>query len=69
MDATSHLSVDLRFGTISVRSILRYLIALKKEGYDTAPFFRQLVFRDFYAYLLSFSTLHGKITNMNPQLF
>jgi deoxyribodipyrimidine photo-lyase len=51
-DATSHLSVDLRFGTISIREILRTLIALKKEGHDTEPFFRQLVFRDFYAYLL-----------------
>ena len=52
MDATSHLSVDLRFGTISIRAILRYLIALRKEGFDTEPFFRQLIFRDFYAYLL-----------------
>ncbi len=51
-DATSHLSVDLRFGTISIREILRTLSALKKEGHDTEPFFRQLVFRDFYAYLL-----------------
>lgn len=67
MDATSHLSVDLRFGTISVRSILRYLIALKKEGYDTAPFFRQLVFRDFYAYLLyHFPTLAWKNYKYEP---
>ena len=60
-DATSHLSVDLRFGTISIREILRTLIALKKEGHDTEPFFRQLIFRDFYAYLLyHFPTLAWK---------
>jgi len=51
-DVTSHLSIDLRFGTLSIRSILRFLTLQKKEGVDTEPFFRQLVFRDFYAYLL-----------------
>lgn len=58
-DATSNLSVDLRFGTISIRSILRELITLKKQGFDTEGFFRQLVFRDFYASLLyHFPKLH-----------
>ena len=51
-DVTSHLSIDLRFGTISIRSLLRFLNIRKKEGVDTEPFFRQLIFRDFYAYLL-----------------
>ena len=51
-DATSHLSLDLRFGTISVRAILRFLVEQKKKGVETEPFFRQLVFRDFYASLL-----------------
>jgi len=51
-DVTSHLSIDLRFGTLSIRSLLRFLTIQKKEGIDTEPFFRQLVFRDFYAYLL-----------------
>ncbi|MBV5279077.1 MAG: deoxyribodipyrimidine photo-lyase [Campylobacteraceae bacterium] len=61
LDATSNLSVDLRFGTISIRAILRKLVELKKEGIDTEPFFRQLVFRDFYAYLLyHFPTLEWK---------
>ncbi len=49
-DATSHLSVDLRFGTISIRAVLRYLFSLKSV--DIEPFLRQLIFRDFYAYLL-----------------
>lgn len=49
-NATSCLSVDLRFGTISMRAILRALFSLK--GAEIEPFFRQLIFRDFYAYLL-----------------
>ncbi|MBT8344257.1 MAG: DNA photolyase family protein [Sulfurovum sp.] len=51
-EATSQLSIDLRFGTISVRSLLRFLVEQKNNGVDTEPFFRQLIFRDFYAYLL-----------------
>ncbi len=51
-EVTSHLSIDLRFGTISIRTLLRFLAEQKKRGVDTEPFFRQLIFRDFYAYLL-----------------
>lgn len=49
---TSNISVDLRFGTISIREVLRYLLKLKKAGLETEPYFRQLIFREFYAYLL-----------------
>ena len=60
-DATSKLGVHLRFGTISIREVVRFLIELKKEGYTTEPFFRQLIFREFYAYLLyHFPTLATK---------
>lgn len=52
VDATSHLSVHLRFGTISIREVVRFLTALKAKGHHTEPFFRQLIFREFYAYLL-----------------
>ncbi|MDD5053415.1 MAG: deoxyribodipyrimidine photo-lyase [Sulfuricurvum sp.] len=52
LSATSGLSTDLRFGTISIRAILRWLTAQKEKGIDTEPFFRQLIFRDFYAMLL-----------------
>lgn len=52
LDATSSLGTDLRFGTISIRAILRWLVEQKKQGIDTEPFFRQLIFRDFYAMLL-----------------
>jgi deoxyribodipyrimidine photo-lyase len=48
LDATSDLSVDLRFGTIGVRQIVREIAGL--EGSEA--FVRQLIFRDFYAYLL-----------------
>ena len=51
-DGTSHLGIALRFGTLSVRSLLRWLAERKREGIDTEPFFRQLVFRDFYAHML-----------------
>ena len=52
VDATSHLSVHLRFGTLSIREVVRFLARLKAQGHDTEPFFRQLIFREFYAYLL-----------------
>jgi len=52
LEATSNLGIDLRFGTISITEVLRFLIGCKKENLQTYEFFRQLVFRDFYAYLL-----------------
>jgi len=52
LDGTSHLSLELRFGTLSVRQVLRFLLVQKNRGIETEVFFRQLVFRDFYAYLL-----------------
>jgi len=52
LDATSELSTDLRFGTISIRSVLRWLFGNNFSEADTEPFFRQLVFREFYAMLL-----------------
>ncbi len=47
-DASSHLSIALRFGFVSIRELYRCAKA-SKEG---AAFIRQLLFRDFYAYLL-----------------
>ncbi len=59
--ATSHLSADLRFGTVSIRAVLRWLAGEKKKGIDTEPFFRELMFREFYAMLLHhFPTLAGE---------
>lgn len=47
-DASSDLSVALRFGLISIRDLYRQVDGL--EGSEA--FIRQLIFRDFYAYLL-----------------
>ena len=52
LSATSHLSSDLRFGRLSIRALLRWLSEQKKRGIDTEPFFRELIFREFYAMLL-----------------
>ncbi|MGA9045187.1 cryptochrome/photolyase family protein [Sulfuricurvum sp.] len=52
LDGTSGISTDLRFGTLSIRSVLRWIAAQKKQGIETEPFFRQLIFREFYAMLL-----------------
>ncbi|MDH3261968.1 MAG: DNA photolyase family protein [Acidimicrobiia bacterium] len=45
---TSMLSVDLKFGTISPRTIIRHL-----QGGRADPFIRQLAWREFYAHLLA----------------
>ena len=47
-DATSGLSAALRFGLISIRELYREFVGL--DGAE--DFIRQLLFRDFYAYLL-----------------
>jgi len=52
LNGTSGLSTQLRFGTLSVRAVLRWMLIQKKRGSDTEPFFRQLIFREFYAMLL-----------------
>ena len=51
-NGTSHLSVALRLGVVSIRAVLRFLATQKKRDVKTEPFFRQLIFRDFYAYAL-----------------
>lgn len=52
LESTSLLSTDLRFGTVSIRRILRWMAEHRRQGIDTEPFFRELVFREFYAMLL-----------------
>jgi deoxyribodipyrimidine photo-lyase len=48
LDASSDLGVALRFGLISVREIYRQVKSLQ----GSEAFVRQLIFRDYYAYLL-----------------
>ena len=52
LDGTSGLGIELRFGTISIRQVLRWLKEQKQQGITTEPFFRELMFREFYAMLL-----------------
>jgi deoxyribodipyrimidine photo-lyase len=48
LDTTSRLSIDLKYGTLSPRTVISRL-----EGGDAAgPFIRQLAWRDFYAHIL-----------------
>jgi deoxyribodipyrimidine photo-lyase len=63
LDTTSHLSVDLKYGTISARDIVRR-IGTATPG--RRAFVRQLAWRDFYAALLAHhpDTVH---TAMRPE--
>ncbi len=46
-DTTSRLSIDLKYGTLSARSVVEAFSAP-----EAAPFVRQLAWRDFYAHVL-----------------
>ena len=54
-DATSHLSVHLRFGTASIRSLARHAtdaIRLGEGGSGAAVWLSELIWRDFYFMIL-----------------
>lgn len=61
IDATSRLSVHLRFGVLGVRELA---LEASKNPHAT-PFIRELIFRDYYAYLL-FHMPHLAIQNFKP---
>ncbi|HEX8980539.1 MAG TPA: deoxyribodipyrimidine photo-lyase [Parasulfuritortus sp.] len=50
LDATSHLSVHLRFGTLSIRELVRF--ALDRGGEGARTWLAELVWREFYQMLL-----------------
>jgi deoxyribodipyrimidine photo-lyase len=55
LDATSHLSVHLRFGTTSVRHLVRtieQLAAYGAAGAGGAVWLSELIWREFYAMIL-----------------
>ena len=60
LPGTSMLSVDLKFGTISPRTIIRLL-----AGRSAEAFVRQLAWRDFYAHLL-YSNPSMATANLRP---
>jgi len=47
LDETSHMGVHLRFGTISIRELARFIKSLKGEGLQTETFMKQLLWREF----------------------
>ncbi|RJX31536.1 MAG: deoxyribodipyrimidine photo-lyase [Oxalobacter sp.] len=55
-DATSHLSVHLRFGTVSIRTLVRHAVdALRLgEGQGAAVWLAELIWRDFYFQILHY---------------
>lgn len=64
-NSASRLGVHLRFGTISIRSILRILFQWKQEHLKTEPFLRQLIWREFYAAIL-YHFPHSESENFLP---
>ncbi len=65
IDATSKLATHLRFGTISPREIVRTLKEWQSDGLEIEPFFRQLIWREFFAYIL-YHFPHSEKENFQP---
>jgi len=57
LDATSHLSVHLRFGTISVRELVRYAL---QAGGGAQAWLAELIWREFFQMILFF---HPQVVN------
>jgi len=52
LESTSKLGIHLRFGTIGIREVLRILKNWQEEGLKVSPFYRELIWREFWNYLL-----------------
>lgn len=50
VDSTSYLGVDLRFGTISIRQLVRLALTRQSEGAET--WLSELIWRDFFSQIL-----------------
>lgn len=53
LNSTSKLSTHLRFGTISIREVVRILKSWQEDGLVVNEFFRQLIWREFFHYILT----------------
>ena len=62
---TSALGPHLRFGTISIRQVMRWLEQLAEQGLVVESFRRQLFWREFYAHVL-FHFPHSETGNFRP---
>ena len=60
MNGTSHLSVHLRFGTVSVRALVKQALALNETWLN------ELIWRDFYMMILS-NFPHASKNSFKPQ--
>lgn len=52
-EATSKIGLFLRFGTISIRWIIRELKRAQNEGIEIQSYYRELIWREFYNQILS----------------
>jgi deoxyribodipyrimidine photo-lyase len=57
MNATSHLSMHLRFGTVSIRTLARmaHEMSLQPDGQGAATWLSELIWRDFYSMVLHYN--------------
>lgn len=62
LDETSHMGVHLRFGTISIRELARFIKSLKGEGLQTETFMKQLLWREFFNSVL-YNFPHSEFEN------
>jgi len=62
LDETSHLGAHLRFGTISIRELVRFVKTLKEDGFQTETFMKQLLWREFFNSVL-YNFPHSEFNN------
>jgi deoxyribodipyrimidine photo-lyase len=66
---TSHLSVHLRFGTVSIRTLARlsHEMSLQPDGQGAATWLSELVWRDFYFMILAHHPQIAKHASFKPE--
>ncbi|MDR6386224.1 cryptochrome/photolyase family protein [Paraburkholderia caribensis] len=66
---TSHLSVHLRFGTVSIRTLARLAhgMSLQPDGQGAATWLSELIWRDFYFMILAHHPHIAKRASFKPE--
>ncbi|TCG04408.1 deoxyribodipyrimidine photolyase [Paraburkholderia steynii] len=66
---TSHLSVHLRFGTVSIRTLARlaHEMSLQPDGQGAATWLSELIWRDFYFMILAHHPHIAKRASFKPE--
>jgi len=62
LDENYHLGVHLRFGTISIREVARFIKTLNEEDFQTETFMKQLFWREFFNSVL-YNFPHSEFEN------